>query len=177
MICLCVFVQGLIEPFILDSSQRPISSILDRPESPAVGNLSLPPSPSSTRTAFDRAPSPTLSALSSSAFSTTTTTSFPADYISIKAIHNTCIILLRVSRGIGFAEVRQRLYNKFIGQEGIPLSQAFTVGFVSPNPAPCSTLANRTNAQPITLESDWEQLMSTVQGHKITLRILDVPTA
>lgn len=166
-----------MEPFILDSSQRPVSSILERPESLAVGDLSLPPSPSSTRTAFDRAPSPTRSALSSSAFSTTTTSSLPADYISIKAIHSTCIILLRVSRGIGFAEVRQRLYNKFIGQEGIPLSQAFNIDFVTPNPAPCATLANQTDAQPITLESDWEQLMSTVQGPKITLRILDGPTA
>jgi hypothetical protein len=77
---------------------------------------------------------------------------------------------------MGFADVRQRLYNKFVGQEGIPLSQAYNVAVVPPNEATaaaCSTSVNRTDVQLVTLESDWEQLISTLQGNKITLRILD----
>ena len=80
-----------------------------------------------------------------------------------------------MSRGLGFAEVRQRLYNKFVGQEGIPLSQAYKVAVVAPSEAPAGPCS--TDDQLITLESDWEQLVSTLQGNKITLRILDVPTA
>lgn len=72
-------------------------------------------------------------------------------------------------------DVRQRLYNKFIGQEGIPLSQAYKVAFVPPNP-PARTEANRIDIQLITSELDWEQLTSSLQGNKITLRILDIPT-
>ena len=77
-------------------------------------------------------------------------------------------------------DVRQRLYNKFIGQEGIPLSQAYKVAFVPPNPPARSqasdTEANRMDIQLIASELDWEQLTSSLQGNKITLRILDIPT-
>ena len=120
---------------------------------------------------FNCPPSP---AYTSSAFSTTSTL-LPEGFIGIKVIHNTCIILLRVPRRIRFAEVKQRLYDKFIGQEGIPLSPTFDVVFVPPNPSPGGSIisANRMDAQVITLESDWEYLMSTVQRDKITLRIQD----
>ena len=86
-------------------------------------------------------------------------------------------------RRIEFAEVRQRLYNKFIGQEGIPLSKTFNVVFVPPPttnspPAGSVALADRTDVQVmmmmmISLQSDWEHLMSTVQDNKIILRIQD----
>jgi len=91
-----------------------------------------------------------------------------------------------VSRGIGLADVRQRLYNKFIGQEGVPLSESYNIAFIPPNPAPLTgarlqsalvTSADRMDAQPITLQSDWEQLTTSLQGNKITLRILDIPTS
>ncbi|KAF8802483.1 hypothetical protein BYT27DRAFT_7196676 [Phlegmacium glaucopus] len=166
-------VRGAPNSFVHECSETPI------------GDFSFPDSPSSTRTAFNRPPSPAYSALSSSMASTTTTSSSPVDSVSIKAIHNTSIILLRVSRGIGLADVRQRLYNKFIGQEGIPLSEAYNIAFVPPNPALTGThlqsasvtSANRMDAQLITLESDWEQIVTSLQGNKITLRILDIPTA
>ena len=155
-----------------------------RPQS-RPGTLFLLDSPSSTRTALNPPASPTCSALSSSAFSTTTSTSFSVDSISIKVIHDACIILLRVPRGIKFVDLRQRIYNKFIGQEGIPLSQAYNIAFVPPYSPPragaCShpasvTSANQVDqvvAQLIISESDWEQLMSTLQGNKITLCIMD----
>jgi hypothetical protein len=131
----------------------------------------FPPSPSSTRAAFNCPPSPTYSSLSSS-----TSKLLPSDHpITIKAIHDTCIILLRVPRRIGFAEVRQRLYNKFISQEGIPLSRTYNVVFVPP-PSTNPLSVTSADVQVITLESDWEQLMSTVQDNKITLRIRDNST-
>jgi hypothetical protein len=96
-----------------------------------------------------------------------------------------------VPRRIGFAEVRQRLYSKFIGQEGIPLSPTYNVVFVPPSNPPASpppgggggcseslaaTLSNRTDVMNLDSESDWEQLMSNVQDNKITLRIQDIST-
>lgn len=152
-----------------------------RPDTP-VDKLSLPDSPSFTRCAFNRPASPTCFPLStSSTFSAITSTAFPADSISIKAIYDTSIISLRVSRGIGFADLRQRLYNKFVEQERIPLSQAYSVVFVSPNPtlaSACSrpgsvTSTNQFDVQWIISESDWEQLVSALQGNKIILCILD----
>jgi hypothetical protein len=82
-----------------------------------------------------------------------------------------------VPRRIGFTEVRQRVYDKFKNQEGISLSRTFNLVFVPPRssqPAHSITSAGRTDVQVITLESDWEHLMSTVQRDKITLRIQDI---
>ena len=155
-----------------DALPRPIPSISESLEGFAtqeVDDLRLPASVSSTRAAINCPPSPTCTTKPSSIFSTTSTL-LPTDSITIKAIHDTSIILLRVARGMEFAEVKQRLCNKFIGQEGIPLSQTYNVVFVPP-PA-----ANRTDVQMIISESDWEELMSTVQGNKITLRIQDDST-
>lgn len=82
-------------------------------------------------------------------------------------------------RRISFAEVRQRLYDKFIGQEGIPLPPTFNVVFVPHTINPSAPAGNWTTdvVQVINLESEWEQLMSTVQrDNKITLRIQDIST-
>jgi len=159
-----------------DAFPHPVASIPESPEGPEaletlVNDLHLPASPP-TRTGFNCPPSPTYTS-SSAAFSTTSTL-LPADPICIKAIYDTSIILLRVPRRIGFSEVRQRLYDKFTKQEGIPLSPTYNVVFVSPiSPSAHSvTSANRTTVV-ITLDSDWEQLMTTIQNNKITLRIQD----
>lgn len=47
--------------------------------------------------------------------------------ITLKVSLNTSIIMVKVSRDISYADMRQRIYNKFVGQEGIPLSQEFTI--------------------------------------------------
>jgi hypothetical protein len=164
--------------FILDAFPHPVPSISESPEAREileVDDLPLPASPSSTRTAFNCPPSPTCTTISSLAFPTTSTI-LPADSICIKAIHDASIILLRVPRRIGLAEVRQRLYDKFTNQEGIPLRHTYGVVFVPPTVSPSSasvTSENRTDVQVITSDSDWEQLMLAIQGNKITLRIQD----
>ena len=152
-------------PFPLSVSS--ISESTSTEETQEVDDLPLPASPTSTTRAFDCPPSPSCTSISSSAFSTTTTPSLvSSDSISIKAIHDTCIILLRVSRQIGLAEVKQRLYDKFTNQEKISLSDTYDVVFVPP-----TTGISRTDVQVITLDSDWEQLKSSLQGNKMTLRI------
>ena len=124
---------------------------------------------STARAAFDCLPPPTV--LDSS--TTITSSLLPSDHISIKAIHDTCIILLRVPRQIGLPEVRQRLYDKFINQEKIPLPHTYDVVFVPPTTASATTISRTDpDVQVITLDSDWEQLKSSLRGNKITLRIL-----
>ena len=82
-----------------------------------------------------------------------------------------------------------------MSQERIFLSeQTCNVVFVSPpnnpnNPKPnpllrlsagsvtsSAAVVNRTDVQVIALESDWEKLVSSLQGNKITLRIQEVST-
>ena len=182
-----IYLEG--DDLSLPASPNSTCTVFNCPPSPTY--KSLPATPISTRTAFfNYPPSPTYTTISSSAFSTTVST---ADSIGIKVIHDTCIILLRVPRRIKFAEVRQRLYNKFIGQEGIPLPPTFKVVFVPPPPTTTTTATNTNDNNPsgpatnwtdvvvvqevIDSESDWEQLMSTtVQRDKITLRIQDIST-
>jgi len=93
--------------------------------------------------------------------------------------------MLRVPRETTFAEIRQRLYNKFVGQEGVPLSQEFSVAFVLPSNTPASSptkgrlrsssvsSADKMLLQFIQSESDWEEIISTLDSSKVTLRILD----
>ena len=157
------FVFNLV-PF--PRSVSSISESNETQETPEEDDPPLPASPTSTTcAAFDCPPSPTCTSTSSSAFSTTTTPSLVSSgSISIKAIHDSCIILLRVSRQIGLAEVRQRLNDKFTNQEKIPLPHTYDVIFVPPT--------SQSDVQVITLDSDWEQLKSSLQGNKMTLRIL-----
>jgi hypothetical protein len=106
--------------------------------------------------------------------------------LSLKAAHNDAIILLRVPNETSFTEVRQRLYNKFVGQEGVPLSQNFTVAFVPATPSPTQpsfpkdrlrsasvSSADRMELFFINSDADWEQIISSAGGSKLTLRILD----
>ncbi len=98
--------------------------------------------------------------------------------------------MLRVSRDITFTELRQRIYNKFIGQEGVPLSKEFTVAVAVAHMdvpiAQLPKLAGRKRSASVTSvdhpemcivdsQGDWEVVAYTTEGTKLTLRILDTP--
>lgn len=53
--------------------------------------------------------------------------------ISIKVVHNKSIILLRVYRYISLPELRAKIYDKFVQQEGVPLSASFGIAFLPPS--------------------------------------------
>ncbi|KAJ7455302.1 hypothetical protein B0H11DRAFT_251331 [Mycena galericulata] len=77
-----------------------------------------------------------------STLSSTTTASSPSSSSSplvIKAAHNDAIILLRAEEDLPLCEIRQRLREKFLGQEGITLSETFTLAYMIPaSPAKAS---------------------------------------
>jgi hypothetical protein len=114
----------------------------------------------------------------------------PVGLLSIKAAHNSSIIMLRVSRDTLFEDVRQRLYNKFVGQEGVPLSKDFAVAMVVPSitaPSPAKSSSSKLSRSLsvsstdkmelhfIDSQYDWEQVVLTKESSKVTLRILDAP--
>ncbi|KAF8169759.1 hypothetical protein BJ912DRAFT_998807 [Pholiota molesta] len=103
-------------------------AISDSPSAPVS-----PITPDFGQTSFHRPPSPTSTISTAYTFSTVTSSVSPGS-ISIKAAHNSAIILLRVSREMSLTEVRQRIYNKFVGQEGIPLANDFAIAFAHPTP-------------------------------------------
>ena len=54
--------------------------------------------------------------------------------IRVKAAFNATIIMLRASRTTSFVELKKRLYDKFVKQEGLRLSRRLTVVSVRPPP-------------------------------------------
>ncbi|KAF4613544.1 hypothetical protein D9613_007591 [Agrocybe pediades] len=188
-----------------------------RPETPTTAtsydSSEAPATPDSTRSTFtvnynyNPPPSPTASVSTaftgfsmSSTMSSSTTGSMPPGSIAIKAAFNSSIILLRVPGETPFHEVRQRLYNKFIGQEGVPLSHDFSVahvpstssGSVSAQTSPVkvrpsraggvrsraesvstTTASERMDLVFVESESHWERIVSSMTGTKLTLRIFD----
>ncbi|KAG1770947.1 hypothetical protein EDD22DRAFT_948154 [Suillus occidentalis] len=104
--------------------------------------------------------------------------------IAIKALHESHIIMLRIPRSLSFTEVRQRLYDKFVRQEGVPLSESFVVAILVPPPviekpggrpyAPSfSSMADKDNAVLHFVKSndDWDQAIYKY-GNKVLLRVI-----
>lgn len=126
------------------------------------------------------------------AFSTSTSSSGDGNTLSIKAALHDSIVMLRASRDLEFSELRRRIFNKFVGQEGVPLSKDFTVAVVvaqanSPiahlrGPATETrkrsssvTSLDNTAMRIIGCQGDWETVAYLTEGTKLTLHILNTP--
>lgn len=104
--------------------------------------------------------------------------------IVIKAFHENHIIMLRVPQSLSFTEVRQRLYDKFVRQEGVPLSESFVVAILVPSPvieksggrpyaASFSSMVDKNSAVLHFVKSndDWDQAIYK-HGNKVLLRVI-----
>ncbi|KAF7327974.1 hypothetical protein MKEN_00377700 [Mycena kentingensis (nom. inval.)] len=117
--------------------------------------------------------------------STTTAASLPP--LAIKAAHRNAIILLRVEEeDVGLAEVRARLRDKFLAQEGVTLSAKFALAYMIPaSPAKMrgrtrsnslsatGTLTETAIMEMIETEDEWTRLRASLDGAKLTLRVID----
>ncbi|KIM91380.1 hypothetical protein PILCRDRAFT_810662 [Piloderma croceum F 1598] len=65
--------------------------------------------------------------------------------ISVKVVHNTSIILLRIHQSISFGDLRAKIYDKFVQQEGVPLSASFALAFLPPAPIDYSEPRSRSS--------------------------------
>ncbi|KAF5326890.1 hypothetical protein D9619_004418 [Psilocybe cf. subviscida] len=167
----------------------------------SADSAELPPSPTGTTfsdSTFDGPPSPTSTVFTSfTGYSAcTTSSSLSPGGLSLKVAYNSTIILLRVTREISLAEMRHRLYNKFVGQEGVPLDREFGLAFAANSPlspvkertrkvsamsaksdgsdgSTTTTATTNADLQPITSEAQWRQIVSTFSGGKMSLRVTD----
>ncbi|KAG6862466.1 hypothetical protein C0995_000012 [Termitomyces sp. Mi166 len=117
-------------------------------------------------------------------FSSKSLTPIP-DQFNIKVKFNDSLVLLRVPDEISYKDLRQRLFNKFVGQEGIALSDSFKITFLQPvikdsatsttgnSPRPSSLNADDYVLYPVTSAADWENVAACVEGCKLTLLITD----
>jgi len=94
--------------------------------------------------------------------------------------------MLRVSKDTSFDEIRRRLYNKFVGQEGIPLSKEFAVAISVPSSSPEKDISSQQSCMSVSFSDkmelhfidtqyDWEEVVLIRDSRKVTLKILDAP--
>jgi len=175
--------QSYFSPHSPPSPDFPVSPV-DSLQSPTRA-LSVRSLPNDNIVPASVPPSPTTS-LRSTALSFSTVNDTPASgALVIKAAHNNSIILLRAPRDISFAEMRQRVSDKFTRQEGVRLTSAFTIAFVVPSVtnqarqrsdslSSVRTSFDLMQMRLIISESEWERVISSIEGSgKLTLRVLD----
>lgn len=124
----------------------------------------------------------------SSIQSSMSTTGGQSEHFTVKAIMQDSIVLLRASYSMSYADLREKLRDKFLS-EGIKLTDRFTVGF---NPrSPVTGLDKPVGARPrsqstssvgsvdgqrrlrfITNDADWEQAAVNCTG-KLTIHVFD----
>ncbi|KIM84961.1 hypothetical protein PILCRDRAFT_817790 [Piloderma croceum F 1598] len=104
--------------------------------------------------------------------------------ISVKVVHNTSIILLRINRSISFADLRAKVYDKFIQQEGVPLSASFALAFLPPAPIDYNKPRSRSSSVSsvgfpdlvhmrfISSEREWQHAIALTGRGKLTLRAI-----
>ncbi|KAG6900827.1 hypothetical protein C0993_000146 [Termitomyces sp. T159_Od127] len=107
------------------------------------------------------------------------------DQLDIKAKLSDSLVLLRVPEEISYKDLRQRLFNKFVGQEGVALSESFKITFLQPvikDPGNSSTdNSSRPSSlniddhvlYPVTSAADWENVAASIEGYKLTLLVSD----
>jgi hypothetical protein len=103
--------------------------------------------------------------------------------ISIKAALNKSIVALRVSKLISFDELRERLYDKFVVQEGLPLSTLFAIAVTNSSRqasgggrARSGSVSSAEYMEFVGSQADWSRVVTSCVGGKLTLRILDTPS-
>lgn len=112
------------------------------------------------------------------------TGSIDESVIAIKAMYENSIIIIRIPRSLSFTEVRQRLYDKFVRQEGVPLSETFVVALLVPAPQQSGVRPHAaslwsigaadkdsTVLQFVKSNDDWDQAIYKY-GNKILLRVI-----
>jgi len=178
-----------------DSFPRPISlceSLLDcRPEAPPLGYRDTPTPTSPCEVPLPSffpptPPSPTFSTASepiSVSELSVVSSIVPDGMISIKAALNQSIVAVRVSKTISYEELRERLHDKFVIQEGLPLSKSFTIALTNPirrrtsrGRSRSSSVSSVEHMEFISSQRNWDSVVASYDGGKLTLRILETTT-
>ncbi|KAH7927945.1 hypothetical protein BV22DRAFT_1084069 [Leucogyrophana mollusca] len=184
--------EDLLDAYFHDAI-RPFSPIPDsRAETPTGDTPFTPRASGPERSSRKESIGYGYSGYSAKRSSTTTsvssgsTGSGDSSSISIKAMHENNIIMLRVPRFLPYEDVRQRIYSKFVGQEGSPLSESFAMsllipvateqpGGVRPRTGSFSSAGgsdrDKARLQFISNHDDWEHAIAQ-HGSKVLLRLI-----
>lgn len=123
------------------------------------------------------------SSLATSVSSWSTASSHEGTVLSIKAMHEESIVMLRIPRILPFAELRQKIYDKFVHQEKSPISESFAIAVLVPSPSEragggrerrgsLSSCDGKKGALHfVASQEEWEQAI-TRYGTKLLLRII-----
>jgi hypothetical protein len=102
--------------------------------------------------------------------------------VVVKAVLDDAIVVFRVERDASFAELRQRVHEKFARSEGMSLHDAFVLAYVPPGAAGgggkrASTVsamstgsADLARALPLENEDEWAHAVASC-GSKVTIRV------
>lgn len=110
-----------------------------------------------------------------------------SESITLKAVLQGSIVLLRISRSMPLSEVRTRLHDKFAAQEGVQLSSAFVIGWAPSATQPGGVLRGRPRSNsassvgsmnPSALryvyqEQEWRAAVAACAGGKMTIRLFN----
>ena len=107
--------------------------------------------------------------------------------VTLKAVLQKSIVLLRVPRGAPLEEVRARLQDKFTAQEGVHLARAFVIGWVPPAAAAMGMATGRLRASSVSgsgtqalryvyTEEEWQAALEACAGGKMTVRLFNPQT-
>ncbi|KAI0787556.1 hypothetical protein C8Q74DRAFT_1348564 [Fomes fomentarius] len=110
-----------------------------------------------------------------------------SESITLKAVLQGSIVLLRISRSMPLSEVRTRLRDKFAAQEGVQLSHAFVIGWAPSPTQPGGVLRGRPRSNsassvgsmnPSALryvyqEQEWRAAVAACAGGKMTIRLFN----
>ncbi|KAA1477181.1 hypothetical protein DENSPDRAFT_844366 [Dentipellis sp. KUC8613] len=110
-----------------------------------------------------------------------------APALVIKAAFNDAIVVFRVPRGAALADVRARLYDRLVREEGLMLGREFRVAFVPPaggtgrpragsvgTMVTVSSVATVGAGREVRTEAEWEEAVGSVGvGAKVVLRIFE----
>ncbi|KAL4062907.1 hypothetical protein J3A83DRAFT_4362970 [Scleroderma citrinum] len=121
------------------------------------------------------------SSLAPSVSSWSTASSHEGTVLSIKAMHEESIIMLRIPRTLPFAELRKKIYDKFVQQEKSPISESFAIAvLVTPaeragggqgRRGSLSSNGKKAALHFVASQEEWEQAV-THHGTKLLLRII-----
>lgn len=86
--------------------------------------------------------------------------------IVLKISYGSCIIVLKVLRDIAYVDLREKIYAKFVGQEGVPLSADFVI------------LTTSGDIEKVESEEHWLVVEGAFKGTKLVLKVVDpIPKA
>ena len=159
------------------STIHALSQLCTLPPSQSYQAISTPSSPQHTSASL-ASPSPVSPAAASNSF-------------TIKAVRQDSIVLIRGSPFMLLSDVRSKIREKFASQEGIILTDSFTIGFnpviTAAEPRSKASIRSRPRSQSLSAmkqihpqprlrfliyEEDWQQVAASCSG-KMTLHVFD----